>query len=107
MCTGALLTLALAIAPQFLLANSSSVQSASDPLQGLLRTLLNLWFVDLVVIAVSVEHISLTISTIPFMCIFPTLLVISFGDFGTFARIVLLAALTISFIIARYVGNSI
>jgi hypothetical protein len=105
--TIALLALALAVMPQFISISVSSSQSAYDPSQEFMSTLLNLWLVDLVVVSVSVEHVSLTLSTIPFVCIFPTALIVSMGDYDAFARILLLAVLTIGFVVARFIANSI
>jgi hypothetical protein len=107
MSTVALLSLALAIVPQLF-----GGQSALDPesyasMSDLLDSLLRIWAIDLVVISISIEHVSLSLSIIPFLCIFPTALMICLADGETFIRMIGLGILTIVFVLARYLANSL
>ena len=105
--TTALLGLVLTIMPQILLVGSSNSQPASGSLQGFSELLLDLWIIDLVAISVSVEHVALTLSIIPFLVVLPTLLMISMTDCEMFLRTLVLATVTFGFIVARYVANSL
>jgi hypothetical protein len=107
MSTVALLSLALAIVPQLF-----GGQSALDPqsyasMRDLLDSLLRIWAIDLIVISLSVEDVSLSLSIIPFLCIFPTALMICLADNETFIRMIGLGILTIVFVLARYLANSL
>jgi hypothetical protein len=105
--TVALLSLALAIVPQLFGAQSALGQQNYDSMRELLDKLLRIWAIDLIVISLSVDHISLSLSIIPFLCIFPTALMICLADAETFGKIIGLAILTIVFVLARYLANSI
>lgn len=107
MSTAALLGLVLAIMPQLALDSSATTQSVNGSLQELSGALLDIWIIDIIAISVSVDHVALTLSIIPFLCIFPTALLISINDYQTFMRTITLAILTFGFIVARYVANSI
>jgi hypothetical protein len=105
--TVALLSLALAIVPQLFGTQPVDYQQNFGSMGQLLSNLLSIWAIDLIVISLSVDEVSLTLSIIPFLCIFPTALMISLVDSEEFARIVVLAVLTIVFVIARYLANSV
>jgi len=103
----ALLSLALAIVPQLFGSQPAvSGQAVGSPEQ-LLNSILSIWAIDLVVISISVDEVSLTLSIIPFLCIFPTALMICLVNGEEFARVVALGVLTIVFVIARYLANSV
>jgi hypothetical protein len=103
----ALLSLALVIVPSLFGAQPFPDQQNFGSVEQLFDNLLIIWAIDLIVISLSVDEVSLTLSTIPFLCIFPTALLICLVNSEEFARIVVLAVLTIVFIIARYLANSI
>jgi hypothetical protein len=105
--TVALLSLALVIVPQLFGAPPAPDQQSLGSMGQLLDNLLSIWAIDLIVISLSVDEVSLTLSIIPFLCIFPTALMICLVDSREFARIVVLAVLTIVFVIARYLANSV
>jgi len=105
--TVALLSLALAIVPQLFGAQASPDQQSLGSMAMALGNLLSVWAIDLIVISLSVDEVSLTLSIIPFLCIFPTALMICLADGEAFARIIGLALLTIVFVFARYLGNSL
>jgi hypothetical protein len=107
MSTCAILGILFAIMPQLLVATSSTGQQTGDSLQGLPGLLLDLWIIDLVAISVSVDHVALTLSIIPFICILPTLLIISVNDSEMFLRTIILAVTTFAFIVARYIANTL
>ncbi|WXG43074.1 MAG: hypothetical protein WED04_03265 [Promethearchaeati archaeon SRVP18_Atabeyarchaeia-1] len=106
MSTVALLSLILVVLPQVAITGTSA-QSGYDPLQELSGVLLNMWIIDMIAISVSVDHIALVVSIIPFLFIFPTALVISMLDTEIFVRILMLGILTVGFAVARYIANSI
>jgi hypothetical protein len=105
--TVALLSLAVAIVPQLSVAQTTFNEQSSGLIEELLGNLLRVWALDIIVISLSVDHVSLSLSIIPFLCIFPTALIICLADYETFMRIIGLAILTIVFVIARYLANSI
>jgi hypothetical protein len=105
--TVALLSLTLAIVPHLFGAQSTPDQQSLGSMEQLLDNLLSIWAIDLIVISLSVDEVSLTLSIIPFLCIFPTVLMICLADSEEFARIVALAVLTVVFVIARYIANSL
>jgi hypothetical protein len=107
MSTAALLGLVLAVMPQLALDGSAATQPGNGSLQELSNALINIWIIDIIAISVSVDHVALTLSIIPFLCIFPAALLISINDYQTFMRTLTLAILTLGFIVARYVANSI
>jgi predicted ferric reductase len=84
-----------------------SGQQSLGSMGQLLDSLLGVWAIDLIVISLSVDEVSLTLSIIPFICIFPTALMICLSNSEEFARIIALAMLTIVFVIARYLANSL
>jgi hypothetical protein len=105
MSTVALLSLAMAIAPGLFVAGSISSQSLYSPVGEVLDDLLRVWVVNLIVIALSVDDTSLSLSIIPFLFIFPATLMVCMADSQAFLRIIGLALLTIVFAIARYIAN--
>jgi hypothetical protein len=105
--TVALLSLAVAIVPQLSVAQTAFTEQSSDLMEELLGNLLKVWALDIIVISISVDHVSLSLSIIPFLCIFPTALLIGLAEYETFMRILGLAILTIVFVFARYLANSI
>ena len=105
--TVALLSLALMIVPQLFGTQSTLDQQSYNSIGQLFDNLLRVWALDLIVISLSVDEVSLSLSIIPFLCLFPTALVISATDITTFARIIGLGVLTIVFAFARYLSNSI
>ena len=104
--TVALLSLALAIAPQLFGAQSATNQQSYDSMAELFSDLLRIWELDLIVISLSVDDVSLSLSTVPFLLIFPTALMICVGDAQAFAKVVCFAFLTIVFVFARFLANT-
>lgn len=105
--TVALLSLALAIVPQLFGAQTALDQQSFGSMGQLLENLFSIWAIDLIVISLSVDDVSLTLSIIPFLGIFPTALIISLADGKMFLRIIGLTTLTLVFVVARYLANSI
>ncbi len=105
--TVTLLSLALVIAPRLFGTQLAPDQQSLDSMGQLLYNIMTIWAIDLIVISLSVDDVSLTLSTIPFLCVFPTALMICLADNEGFARIVALALVTIVFVVARYLANSV
>jgi hypothetical protein len=105
--TVALLSLTLAIVPGMLGTQVLSNQQSLGSMGQLVDSLLGVWAIDLILISLSVDEVSLTLSIIPFLCIFPIALMICLSNSKEFARIIALAMLTIVFVIARYLANSL
>jgi len=101
-----LLFLAMSITPHLFFADPISSQPDYGPAGELFGTILRVWAIDIIAISLSVDHTSLCLSVIPFVCIFPVALVICVADYEAFTGIVGLALLTIIFVIARYIANS-
>jgi hypothetical protein len=104
--TVALLVLAMSIMPHLFDAEHIPSHSSSEPFGDALSTILMIWAIDLVAISVSIDETSLSLSSVPFVCIFPLALTLAVGDYETFVGIVGLGILTIIFVIARYIANS-
>jgi len=104
--TVVLLFLAMSVTPHLFFANPISSQPDYGPASEVMSTILRVWAVDIIAISLSVDHTSLSLSAIPFVCIFPVALVICAADYEAFTSVIGLALLTIIFVIARYIANS-
>lgn len=106
MTTVVLLFLAMSIIPHIFSVDPISSHPDHGLTSDILSTVLRVWAIDLVAISLSVDETSLSLSVVPFVCIFPVALTASVGDYEAFAGIIGLALLTIIFVIARYIANS-
>nr|MDO8134269.1 hypothetical protein [Candidatus Njordarchaeum guaymaensis] len=101
-----LLFLALSITPNLFITNTLSSQPGYVTAGEVLSIIQSVWAIDIIVISLSVDHTSLSLSVIPFVCILPVALMICVADYQAFMSVVGLALLTIIFVIARYIANS-
>ena len=101
-----LLSLVMSIIPHLFTADPTFPQLDSGSAGDALSVILRIWTIDMIAISLSVDDTALSLSVIPFICVLPVALMICIVDYQAFTSIVGLALLTIIFVIARYIANS-